>query len=179
MKHSSLIAGLLVVSLLAGCQVAPQEPQDASNNLAVVASGCLKEVPSLAPSECLLESWIDFNLAAQRGEPEWRENMLNRLEGDSTKRRLARAVILSWSDDSEWEQASELYKADLASAPSRLQPLLRQWLNSLEARRALAEELAASEASRVALSNERNSLAEKLDALTAIEQSINSRQQEP
>ncbi|HET8790442.1 MAG TPA: hypothetical protein VFM75_04485 [Modicisalibacter sp.] len=176
MKHFSLIAGLLAVSLLAGCKALPGNAGETPN---VVASGCLNDVPSLAPSECLLESWIDFNLAAQRGEPEWRENMLDRLEGDSTKKRLARAVVLSWSDDSEWEQASDLYKADLASAPSRLQPLLRQWLNSLEARRALAAELANSEASRIALANERNSLAEKLDALTAIEQSINSRQQEP
>lgn len=176
MKQSSLIASLLAVSLLAGCQALPG---NAGENPKVAASGCLKEVPGFAPSECLLESWIDFNLAAQRGEAEWRESMLDRLEGDSTKKRLARAVVLSWSDDSEWEQASNLYKADLASAPSRLQPLLRQWLNSLEARRALAEELADSEASRAALANERNSLAEKLDALTAIEQSINSRQQEP
>lgn len=176
MKQSSLIASLLAVSLLAGCKALPG---NAGENPSVAASGCLGEVPHLAPSECLLESWIDFNLAAQRGEAEWRESTLSRLEGDSTEQRLARAVVLSWSDDSEWEQASDLYKADLASAPSRLQPLLRQWLNSLEARRALAAALADSEASRVALAHERNSLAEKLDALTAIEQSINSRQQEP
>lgn len=176
MKYSSLIASLLAVSLLAGCQALSGRVGD---DQAVAAPGCLNEVPSLAPSECLLESWIDFSLAAQRGESEWRENMLSRLEGDSTRKRLARAVVLSWSDESEWEQASDLYKADLASAPSKLQPLLRQWLNSLEVRRELAAELADSEASRVALANERNSLAEKLEALTAIEQSINSRQQEP
>ncbi|SDL38361.1 hypothetical protein SAMN05661010_01520 [Modicisalibacter muralis] len=175
MKQYSLIASLLAVSLLAGCQALPGNAGENPDT----ASSCQREVPNLARNGCLLESWIDFNLAAQRGEPEWRENMLERLDGDSTRHRLARAVVLSWSDDSEWQQASEIYKADLASAPSRLQPLLRQWLNSLEARRALAEELASSEASRVALANERNSLAEKLDALTAIEQSINSRQQEP
>lgn len=177
MKHSSIMASLLAVSLLAGCQLMPENIGGSSS--AVASSGCLEDVPSLAPSECLLEAWIDFSLAAQRGDAEWRAETLERLEGDSTEQRLARAVVLTWADESEWERASNLYKADLSLAPSRLQPLLRQWLNGLEARRALAAELDESEDSRRRLARERNSLAEKLDALTAIEKSINSRQQEP
>ncbi len=175
MKRLSLMAGLLAASLLAGCQWMP--PRD--DGPSVATSDCLSDVPSLLPSDCRLAAWVDFGLAAQRGDTEWREQMLARLDGETTQHRLTRAVVLSWADESRWERASDLFKADLSAAPSELQPLLRQWLNGLEARRALAAELDESKASRIRLSRERNSLAEKLDALTAIEESINSRQQEP
>ncbi|WP_136066047.1 hypothetical protein [Modicisalibacter radicis] len=175
MKHSIIVASLLAVSLLAaGCQqLMPQgdAPADMADNR------CLSEIPGLEVSDCLLESWVDFGLAAQRGDAEWREGILAELDGESADQRLARAVVLSWGDRERWEDASELYKADLAAAPSQLQPLLRQWLNGLEGRRALLDEIAASKSARNKAVHERDALAEKLDALTAIEQSINSRQQ--
>ncbi len=175
MKHSIRVASLLAVSLLvAGCQqVLPQrdQPLDTADN------PCLSEIPSLEASDCLLESWVDFGLAAQRGDAVWRENTLAELDGESADQRLARAVVLSWAERERWKDASELYKADLAAAPSPLQPLLRQWLNGLEGRRALLDEIAASKSARNRAVEERDTLAEKLDALTAIEQSINSRQQ--
>ncbi|MDW5377293.1 hypothetical protein R6258_10230 [Halomonas sp. HP20-15] len=175
MKHSILVASLLAVSLLAaGCQqLLPQhdEPLDTA------ANQCLSEIPSLETNGCLLESWVAFGLAAQRGDVVWRENILAELDGDTARQRLARAVVLSWAERERWKDASEIYKADLAAAPSQLQPLLRQWLNGLEGRRALVDEIAASKSARNRAIQERDALAEKLDALTAIEQSINSRQQ--
>lgn len=175
MKHSILMAGVLAVSLLTtGCQqLLPQrdEPLETTSNQ------CLADIPSLETNECLLESWVAFGLAAQRGDAVWRENTLVELDGDTARQRLARAVVLSWAERERWKDASELYKADLAAAPSQLQPLLRQWLNGLEGRRALLDEIAAGKSARNKAVQERDALAEKLDALTAIEQSINSRQQ--
>lgn len=175
MKHPILVTSLLAVSLLiAGCQqLIPQ--RDAP--LEDTANQCLAEIPNLEASDCLLESWVDFGLAAQRGDAEWREDILAELDEGTARQRLARAVVLSWAERERWEDASELYKADLAAAPSQLQPLLRQWLNALEGRRALVDELATSKRVRNRAAQERDALAEKLDALTAIEQSINSRQQ--
>lgn len=178
MNTLSLMAGLLAVSLIAGCQLLPD--QNTAPPIVNDSDQCLETVPSLADSDCLLEAWVDFGLAAQRGDDAWREDILERASGEDKRARLARAVVYTWSDDrSDWEQASELFKADLAAAPSQLQPLLRQWLNGLEVRRDLAGALARSESSRRQLVEERDELAEKLDALTAIEQSINSRDQAP
>ncbi len=175
MKYSLLMASLLAVSLLTtGCQqLMPQanEPFDTANNQ------CLSEIPSLEASDCLLESWVEFGLSAQRGDVVWRENILAELDGESANQRLARAVVLSWAESERWKDASEIYKADLAAAPSQLQPLLRQWLNGLESRRKLLDEIAVSKRAHNKAIQERDALAEKLDALTAIEQSINSRQQ--
>jgi len=175
MKHPILMAGVLGVSLvLAGCQ---QLLSQRDEPLDMTTDQCLSEIPSLETNSCLIESWIAFGLAAQRGDAVWRENTLAELEGNTARQRLARAVVLSWAERERWKDASELYKADLAAAPSELQPLLRQWLNGLEGRRALLDEIAASKSARNKAIQERDALAEKLDALTAIEQSINSRQQ--
>ncbi|GHA99053.1 hypothetical protein [Modicisalibacter luteus] len=176
MRILPLLASLLAVSLLAGCQ-ALNHTTNAPFNTA--SSDCLSEVPSLHDNECLLEAWVDFGLAAQRGDEAWRERTLKRAEGELANERLARAVVYSWSDRSHWDDASELFKADLALAPSRLQPLLRQWLNGLEARRELANQVDHSEAARRQVARERDDLAQKLDALTEIEQSINLRNQSP
>lgn len=176
MKRLSLLASLLAVSLLVGCEMLPARN---GANAAPTPSACLGEVPSLEESDCLLESWVDFGLAAQRADDEWRERILQYIQGDTHEARLARAVVYSWDEQDQWERASDLFKADLAAAPSRLQPLLRQWLNALEARRSLAQELSSSETSRRQLIRERDELAEKLDALTEIEESINLRSQEP
>ncbi|MBZ9559468.1 MULTISPECIES: hypothetical protein [Modicisalibacter] len=174
MKHLALGASLLAIALVAsGCQWVPRHAeQDIAEQ-----DQCLTEIPTLEENACMLAAWVDFGLAAQRGDSEWRQRILEEADGLAPRQRLARAVVLSWAGRDHWKDASELYKADLALAPSSLQPLLRQWLNGLEARRALAGELADSERSRRQVSRERDSLAKKLDALTAIEESINSRQQ--
>ncbi|SHE60611.1 hypothetical protein SAMN02745148_00768 [Modicisalibacter ilicicola DSM 19980] len=176
MKRMSFMAGLLATTLLAGCNIVPEmtgadSPPEADQ--------CLSDVPSLTASDCMLSAWVDFGLAAQRADREWREHILEQVEGDTKNERLARAVVYSWSSQNQWEEAAELFKADLAAAPSDLQPLLRQWLNGLEARRKLMRDLYSSEASRRQVISERDELAEKLDALTAIEESINSRNQTP
>lgn len=173
MKPLSRVAGLLATSLLVGCQL-PAE-QNPAPPVVAAAPQCLESVPRLEDNECLLDAWVDFGLAAQRGDDAWRADILERAAGEAKHARLARAVVYAWGDPGDWERASELFKADLSAAPSQLQPLLRQWLNGLEARRKLARELAESESSRRQLVTERDELAEKLDALTAIEQSINSR----
>ncbi|GAB2779681.1 hypothetical protein GCM10027040_02120 [Halomonas shantousis] len=174
MKTKILLAMVLASSLLAGCQglnPQPEEPVD------TVPSSCLGDIPTLADNICLVDAWVGFGLQAQRGDDEWRERMLSRLDGAYPGQRLARAVVLSWGNTAERrDRASELFKADISAAPSRLQPLLQQWLNGLEARRQLNEKLAQSQAQYHALQRENAELAQKIDALTAIEQSINSRQ---
>ncbi|MFP4263344.1 MAG: hypothetical protein ACLFRS_08305 [Halomonas sp.] len=183
-----LLIGLAAVGL-AGCEMLPQAPFELPSNrsaadAAASASGCRAEVPDFADEDCLLQEWVAFGLASQRGDRDWRGAVLARLEGSAPERRLARAVALSWGSESEWDRAAELYKADLGAAPVTLQPLLRYWLNDLEGRRRLArrlEELSSAEAEnedRLAeLEEEKADLEEKLEALTAIERSINLRQQ--
>jgi len=174
MNIRMLLVALCTGSLLTGCQWMTQET---SPPVAPVTS-CKGDIPKLADNICLVDDWIAFGLESQRGDSEWRSTMLTRLDGDMAHLKLARATVLAWGDRDGWEQASELYKAEISSAPSRLQPLLQQWLNGLERRRDLAAKLAKSESRRQALGQERDELAEKLDALTAIEQSINSRHEQ-
>ena len=170
MKPSPMLVGILTASLLTGCQMMPGESFEMGTS-----THCLDELPTLADSSCMLESWVDFGLAAQRGDSQWQEETLNRMSSDSTRDRLARAVIYSWSSQANWERASELYKADISAAPSPLQPLFRQWLNALERHRSLAAAYADSESSRRQLIKERDELTKKLDALTAIEENFNLR----
>ncbi|MFO8046985.1 MAG: hypothetical protein R6U30_14090 [Halomonas sp.] len=176
------------VLLLAGCELLPESPFAAPTGRItsqLAASGdCRAEIPDFDDETCLLPDWSAFGLASQRGDRAWRDAMLARLEGRASERRLARAVALAWGSERQWDQASELYKADLAAAPAELQPLLRYWLNELEGRRGMASrlegvrgELVSAERRRAALEEENAALAEKLEALTAIEQSINLRHQ--
>ncbi|XKE44919.1 hypothetical protein LG302_16300 [Halomonas organivorans] len=171
----------LASAWLAGCQWLPERLQGPEIDGPVVlesdAGACYAEIPDLADDGCLLHDWVGFGLASQRGDRAWREDMLARLEGRGTDRRLARAVTLAWGSERQWDQASELFKADLHAAPPRLQPLLRYWLNEVEGRRGLNQRLAESRQSREALAEENAALVEKLEALTAIERNINSRQQ--
>lgn len=181
-----LVACLLAI-WLAGCEMLPRPSFESSSDQARVvtsSSGCQAERPSFVDDGCLLDGWIGFGLASQRGDRAWRNTMLKLLEGEAAERRLARAVALSWGNQRQWKQASELFKADLSAAPRSLQPLLRYWLNELERRRAMVGRLSAaqssradSEASRAALEEENADLQKKLEALTAIEQSINMRKQ--
>ncbi|KGE77264.1 hypothetical protein CVH10_03845 [Halomonas sp. ND22Bw] len=163
---------------LTGCQWLPQNLSGEPREPVVEESaGCYAELPDFGDRECLLEEWTAFGLASQRGDRDWRDVTLTRLSGESHDQRLARAVVLAWGNEREWDQASELYKADLHAAPARLQPLLRYWLNELEGRRALGQRLAESRRAQRALEEEKAALDEKLDALTDIERNINSRQQ--
>lgn len=170
----------LMALLLAGCELIADEPfgrQNDTESVQPVATGCKALLPNFDDAPCLLSDWIAFGLASQRGDREWRDDMLTRLEAETTERRLARAVALTWGSESEWERASELYKADLHAAPVELQPLLRYWLNELEGRRAMSGRLASSREEIAALEEENATLDEKVEALTAIEHNINLRQQ--
>ncbi|WP_027960253.1 hypothetical protein [Halomonas halodenitrificans] len=181
-----LVVCLLAI-WLAGCEMLPRpsfESPSERNSAVTPSNDCYAERPSFVDEGCLLSNWVDFGLASQRGDRAWRNTMLERLEGEAAERRLARAVALSWGNQRQWKQASELFKADLSAAPRSLQPLLRYWLNELERRRAMVGRLSAaqssradSEASRAALEEENADLQKKLEALTAIEQSINMRKQ--
>ncbi|SDF82088.1 hypothetical protein SAMN05216571_102159 [Onishia taeanensis] len=180
------LTGLVAVSLLAGCQWLPAQTSSTPPTLTELPSGCQEEWPSLTVNACQTEAWVAFGLASQRGDRDWRDRQLARLDGDDTQERLVRAVVLSWGTESEWNKASELYKADLEKAPEELQPLLRYWLNELEGRRALSAKLAEQRQSRQALTEQNAAQAEqleemahKLEALSDIEQSINLRQQAP
>ena len=175
-----LILGL-ASTLLVGCQWLPENLQGPRDNpgpqVQLSAGACFSEVPSFADNACLLHDWVGFGLASQRGNRAWRDGMLLTLEGESAEKRLGRAVLLAWGDETQWDQASELFKADLHAAPARLQPLLRYWLNEVEGRRNLSRKLVEEQSEREALAAENEALTEKLDALTAIERNINSRQQ--
>ncbi|MDX1465441.1 MAG: hypothetical protein R3215_07055 [Halomonas sp.] len=174
---------------LTGCQylpapLAPHSSGVVMPNASLGTLSCSDALPDFDDDQCLLPEWVAFGLASQRGGQAWREATLLRLEGEGKERRLARAVLLAWGSDQQWNRASELYKADLASAPRELQPLLRYWLNELEGRRRLADQLAeqrrafdAAEEEKAALSQELEAMAAKLEQLTAIEQNINLRQQ--
>lgn len=172
----------LALALLTGCQWLPERLQGPTGAPPQVLEAsdpgaCYAEVPGFDDAACLLHDWVGFGLAAQRGNRAWRDTTLERLAGDATERRLARAVALAWGSAAQWDRASELFKADLHAAPARLQPLLRYWLNEVERRRGLHQRLVESDRAREALTEENAALAEKLDALTDIERNINMRQQ--
>ncbi len=167
---------LFGVIALAGCQSFNSEP---------VPYGC-GEIPTYADNVCLVDTWVEFGLQAQRGDDEWRDETLARVGQRRMDQKAVRAVVLSWDGPGEWREASDLYKASIDAAPSRLQPLLRQWLNGLEARRQLYAQRGASQGGRrddtQALKDENERLkqqlqemSDKLDALTDIERTINAR----
>lgn len=176
MKGMLALAG---ITALAGCQSLSSEP---------TAYGC-GETPTFADNVCLLDSWVDFGLEAQRGDDAWRLDKIGELHGSRPEQKAARAVVLSWDGPAEWQQASNLYKATISSAPPRLQPLLQQWLNDLEERRQLYAQQGAGDIRQGESSDDTQTLkreneklkkrlqemSDKLDALTDIERTINSR----
>jgi hypothetical protein len=168
----------LAVAWLAGCELVPERLlTDRPTSAVATAGDCVAATPDFGDPACLLDDWIDFGLDSQRGDSAWRSAMLVSLKGEQAERRLARSILLAWGSRSQWDRASELFKADLEAAPTELQPLLRYWLNELEGRRARAGRLAATQAELAAMQRENAVLAEKLEALTAIEQNINLRRQ--
>ncbi|MCW4153748.1 hypothetical protein OM427_30050 [Halomonas sp. 18H] len=168
----------LTVLGLSGCQWLPMAPDDDREAAAPEQEAvlCDAEVPGFKDAGCMLQEWVALGLASQRGDKEWRSDMLARLDGEQSETRLARAVTLAWGPVSQWKQASELLKADLEAAPPRLQPLLQFWLNELERRRELQYRLYKMVQESEALETEKQALDEKLDAMTDIERNINSRQ---
>lgn len=165
---------------LVGCQSLSGEPRQ---------YGC-GDIPTYADNVCLVDSWVAFGLEAQRGDDEWRDEVLERVGQSRMDQKAVRAVVLSWDGPGQWAQASSFYKAAIGSAPPRLQPLLQQWLNELEERRQLYALRGSSGGSRVnvgsndtqALKQENEKLkqqlkemSDKLEALTDIERTINAR----
>ncbi|MGQ7246625.1 hypothetical protein ACUN9Y_04725 [Halomonas sp. V046] len=172
------IAVALVGVALSGCEALPFPHQGAPEPVQTQdLASCDAEVPSFAKNACMVSDWIAFGLAAQRGDSAWRDDMLTRLQGYAPEQRLGRAVVLAWGTPAQWNQASEYYKADLSGAPSELQPLLRYWLNEVEGRRARQGRVTRHDGEVARLREENKALADKLEAMTAIEQSINLRQQ--
>lgn len=182
----ALGAGGLIL-LLSGCELLPHqsttEPEPQGSTPAV----CPAAQPTLEPDACLLHDWVAYGLDSQRGDREWRRQALAALgsaeldtEGTSeAERELVRAVALAWGTERQWREASELYQAHTQAAPEALQPLLRYWRNELEGRRSLASQNSNARAQMASLQSENAELADKLEALTAIEQNMNLRQQSP
>ncbi|WP_106477559.1 hypothetical protein [Phytohalomonas tamaricis] len=177
-KSSLIGMGLSVVLLISGCQsldTAPVVEESASN---CYFSGA----PALVEGACLLPTWVTFGLQAQSGDEQWREEKLTEYSGNDTRSQLVRAVVLSWDTPSHWKEASAIYHAEMNDAPLMLQPLLRQWLNELEARRDLADTHQRGDRQRQQIKElqEKNAqLSKKLEALTAIEESMNARRNNP
>ncbi|MCE8020881.1 hypothetical protein HOP51_12285 [Halomonas sp. MCCC 1A11036] len=181
-RKALTIIGLAV--LLGGCELLPEHAmlgREAEETSAAVA--CHAGEPTFEDEACLLHNWVAFSLASQRGDREWRSQTMMELDAapgrSEAERELARAVILAWGNEREWRQATELYREYTHAAPADLQPLLRYWRNELEGRRSLASQGSNARAQAVSLQQENAELAEKLEALTAIEQNMNLRQQSP
>ncbi|WP_242597518.1 hypothetical protein [Billgrantia antri] len=168
---------------LSGCQYLPEQGGLGAKPEAAPTTSCRTVEPTFDNEACLLPSWVAYGLASQRGDGEWRRQKQNELDADyelsEAERELARAVALAWGSEQEWRQASELYEAHTHAAPADLQPLLLYWRNELEGRRALAGRSAEARAQVHTLQRQNAELSEKLEALTAIEQNMNLRQQSP
>ncbi|QJQ95149.1 MULTISPECIES: hypothetical protein [Halomonadaceae] len=174
-----MLSPLLIAVALVGCEMMPTAHIEAPNANSELPTECNEEIPTLVESTCLVDAWVAFGLASQRGNREWRDEMLERVDSPTAQARLNRAVLLAWGTERQWNQAAELLREDIHAAPSDLQPLLRYWLNEVEGRRGMSERLERSESQRRAASEENAALSEKLEALTDIEQSINLRQLSP
>ncbi|MFD2191167.1 hypothetical protein [Pistricoccus aurantiacus] len=189
---------LLVGGLLSGCFWKYQPANLAQTRDIGVEAGA---VPPLVNSEAALQAWVDYGLAAQRNDQEWREKKMSQIDIYDEQTQLAQAVLLSWGSERQWEKAAALYEAGLPMAPPKLEPLFRYWMNDLKRRRELLRRLYYSESRRqpssVAPRQQRDSsnveeateleevkrklkeTTEKLDALTDIEKNINQRQSSP
>ncbi|PMR76070.1 hypothetical protein [Billgrantia endophytica] len=182
MKTTKIFCAFFSALWLAGCELLPEQTH-ARPEEAAEALECHATVPTFDEEVCLLPDWIAFGLASQRGDSTWRnaklETLEARLAGREIELSLARAVALAWGSERQWSQAADLYRDNLHEAPAKLQPLLRYWLNELEGRRSMSGQLARARGDVAAMKQENEQLAEKLEALTAIEQNINLRQQSP
>lgn len=179
-----------LVLLLGGCELLPHQDGPASTGQQAAAMSCRTAEPSFQEDACLLHGWVTYGLDSQRGDAEWRRQALQSLDAAKGSHdtdqgsidaewELMRAVVLAWGTERQWREASELYQAHTHAAPADLQPLLRYWRNELEGRRSLANQNSNARARLTSLENEKSELADKLEALTAIEQNMNLRQQSP
>src|SRR5690554_261030 len=179
-----------LVLLLGGCELLPHQDGFADTEEQAAAVSCHSAEPTFEEGACLLHGWVAYGLTSQRGDAEWRRQTLESLNADQAsfdadqqamdaEWELMRAVVLSWGTERQWREASELYQAHTHAAPADLQPLLRYWRNELEGRRSLASQNSNARARLASLENENSELADKLEALTAIEQNMNLRQQSP
>src|SRR5690554_2804293 len=186
-----------LVLLMSGCELLPHQDGPAGTEQPAAAVSCRTTEPSFEEDACLLHAWVAYGLTSQRGDAEWRRQTLESLNADQESLNadqesldadqvtvegeweLMRAVVLSWGTERQWREASELYQAHTHAAPADLQPLLRYWRNELEGRRSLASQNSNARARLASLENENGELADKLEALTAIERNINLRQQSP
>ncbi|MCM2130030.1 hypothetical protein [Larsenimonas rhizosphaerae] len=178
MKLEHIICGLAVSLMLSGCQMITGHNQ---NLTGTGASNCFfSGPPVLIEGECLLPNWIAFGIRAQHGNDEWRRDILKQTGDDTPQDRLARAVVLSWGTRAEWKQATALYRTELDKAPVPLQPLLHYWLDELEYRKTLVSSATPTRDPRIQQLADKNAeLTRKLDALTAIEESMNARRRSP
>ena len=77
----------LATAWLAGCQYLPEQLQSSSGPSPIQSptagsAFCHAELPDFDNLPCLLDDWIAFGLASQRGDRVWREATLTRLGGD-------------------------------------------------------------------------------------------------
>lgn len=170
----------LTLLLVAGCQWLPLND---SVEKEAYHRTCFAEIPDFSLDGCLLDNWIAFGLASQQGDGQWRDEMRDRVDAQRVDQRLARAILLAWGSEDEQSQASSLLRADLPTAPPRLQPLLSYWLSELEKRREASARLAEARSVRRTLNARNNALSaeiealnRKIEALTDIERNINIRQ---
>lgn len=185
-RRASRGIGLLVVSLwLGGCAMLGARVPGAAEE------GCItRGIPTVVDDECLLPTWASFGRTAQTQGQAWREDVLQYMQDDSLRAGLVRAVLLARQGPAEWGQSVTLFERYTPRAPAAIQPLLQQWRHEVELRLALqsrldeqqnlarqGSSLSEEQRSRIqALEQQNAELARKLDALTAIEESMNQRQ---
>ena len=186
MKHN-LIAGSLLMAtmLLGGCAMMDDRVSGASEE-------CItRGIPTMVDDECLLPTWVAFGRSAQTGTQQWRDEVLQYMSSDTPRGGLARAVVFSQDDAEHWPKGLALFKRYTSEAPESIRPLLQQWQRDLERRIEIQSRLqtrldaqhnrSTQGSSRQrqqiqSLEQENAELKKKLDALTAIEESMNARQ---
>ncbi|MFC0268068.1 hypothetical protein [Kushneria aurantia] len=181
-RHNRYAAGLLGLTLLlGGCSLTDSRLSGTTEQHCVTHG-----IPSLVDDECLLPTWVAFGRTAQTGSAQWRDEVLHYMQDDSPRAGLVRALVYAYQQPAQWSQSVALLRRYSAEAPSSIQPLLQQWRHDVEQRIALNARLDEQQ-SRSSAGNSRQrgrireleaqnaELRRKLDALTAIEQSMNQR----
>ncbi|OHV13887.1 hypothetical protein [Kushneria phosphatilytica] len=165
--------------LLGGCQI-EQEKQTAG--IQCYTHG----IPTLVDNACMLPTWVAFGLKSQTADKDWRDQVLEYMDGDTLREKLVRATALAWGDPEHWSEANRLFEDNIDHAPADIRPLLEQWQGELELRRHMqanshqrGQNTAELKARIDKLKAENDRLSAKLDALTAIEESMNQRRSSP
>lgn len=187
-RHTHGRAGFLALTLtflLGGCSVLSERVPGTAEE------GCItRGIPTVIDDECLLPTWVDFGRTAQVRGQAWRDEVLQHMQDDSLRAGLVRAVVLSRQTPAEWGQSVTLFERYTPQAPASIKPLLQQWRHEIELRLALqsqldeqqnlsrqGDSLSDEQRSRIqALEQQNAEMKKKLDALTAIEESMSQRQ---